>query len=43
MKSPKSEKDRLDKVTVQAITSVAQGLETKIEKTQRVQKLAGAP
>lgn len=32
MKSPQSEKARLDKVTVQAITNVAQGLETKISK-----------
>ena len=32
MKSPQSEKARLDKVTVVAITSVAQGIETKIEK-----------
>src|SRR5258705_13731336 len=32
MKSPQSEKARLDKVTVQAITEVAQGIETKIEK-----------
>lgn len=32
MKSPQSEKARLDKVTVAAITSVAQGIETKIEK-----------
>ena len=30
MKSPKDEKARLDKVTVQAITDVAQGIETKI-------------
>jgi DNA topoisomerase-6 subunit A len=32
MKSPQSEKARLDKVTVQAITGVAQGIETKIAK-----------
>jgi len=32
VKSPQSEKARLDKVTVQAITDVAQGIETKIEK-----------
>jgi DNA topoisomerase-6 subunit A len=32
MKSPKLEKARLDKVTVQAITEVAQGIETKIAK-----------
>ena len=32
MKSPKLEKARLDKVTVRAITEVAQGIETKIAK-----------
>src|SRR5215510_7757599 len=32
MKSPRSEKERLDKVTVGAITGVARGIETKIEK-----------
>ena len=32
MKSPQEEKARLDKVTVQAITEVAQGIETKIAK-----------
>jgi DNA topoisomerase VI subunit A len=32
MKSPRSEKERLDKVTVAAITGVARGIETKIEK-----------
>jgi DNA topoisomerase-6 subunit A len=32
MKSPQSEKARLDKVTVQAITGVAQGIESKIAK-----------
>jgi DNA topoisomerase-6 subunit A len=32
MKSPKDEKARLDKVTVQAITEVAQGIETRIAK-----------
>ena len=32
MKSPQDEKARLDKVTVQAITEVAQGIETKIAK-----------
>ena len=32
MKSPQSEKARLDKVTVRAITEVARGIETKIER-----------
>src|SRR6185436_956979 len=32
MKSPQSEKARLDKVTVSAITEVAQGIEKRIEK-----------
>jgi DNA topoisomerase-6 subunit A len=32
MKSPQSEKARLDKITLQAISEVAQGIETKIER-----------
>jgi len=38
MKSPRSEKERLDKVTVAAITGVARGIEAKIEKRGTIGK-----